>query len=64
MLLPEYGMYDFNLGVTFTYGEIVALILPRAFMVESDHDNGVGIDGWLAFEYAKVNPFVQQIRDL
>lgn len=32
-------------------------------MVDSDHDNGVGIDAWLAFEYAKVNPFVQQIRD-
>src|SRR5690606_6169738 len=44
MLNPEYEMFDFNLGRTFNYGEMAALIAPRAFMVERGHDDGVGID--------------------
>lgn len=55
MFVPEYEMFDFNLGKTFNYGEMAALIAPRAFMVERGHDDGVGIDEWVAFEYAKVN---------
>ncbi|WP_158856450.1 alpha/beta hydrolase family protein [Lunatibacter salilacus] len=55
MFAPEYEMFDFNLGMTFNYGEMAALMAPRAFMVERGHDDGVGIDEWVAFEYAKVN---------
>jgi hypothetical protein len=33
---------------------MAALIAPRPFMVERGHDDGVGRDDWLAFEYAKV----------
>lgn len=55
MLNPEYEMFDFNLGRTFNYGEMAALIAPRAFMVERGHNDGVGIDEMVAFEYAKVN---------
>ncbi len=54
MFNPEYEMFDFNLGHTFNYGEIAALIAPRAFMVERGHNDGVGIDEMAAFEYAKV----------
>ena len=30
------------------------LIAPRPFMVERGHDDGVGIDEMVAYEYAKV----------
>jgi dienelactone hydrolase len=50
----EYEMYEFNLGNTFNYAEMAALIAPRPFMVERGHDDGVGIDEWVAYEYAKV----------
>ncbi|MDD3737610.1 MAG: hypothetical protein PHO11_10600, partial [Bacteroidales bacterium] len=54
MFVPEYEMFDFNLGNTFSYAEMAAMIAPRAFMVERGHNDGVGIDEWVAFEYAKV----------
>jgi hypothetical protein len=54
MFVPEYEMFDFNLGLTFSYAEMAAMIAPRPFMVERGHDDGVGIDEWVAFEYAKV----------
>jgi hypothetical protein len=50
----EYEMYEFNLGNTFNYAEMAGLIAPRPFMVERGHDDGVGIDEWVAYEYAKV----------
>ena len=33
---------------------MAALIAPRPFMVERGHRDGVGLDEWVAFEYAKV----------
>jgi dienelactone hydrolase len=50
----EYEMYEFNLGNTFNYADMAGLIAPRPFMVERGHDDGVGIDEWVAYEYAKV----------
>lgn len=50
----EYDMYEFNLGHTFNYAEMANLIAPRPFMVERGHDDGVGIDEMIAYEYAKV----------
>jgi hypothetical protein len=54
MFLGEYEMPEFNLGETFNYAEMAALIAPRPFMVERGHNDGVGIDEWVASEYAKV----------
>jgi hypothetical protein len=54
MFTREYDMYEFNLGNTFNYAEMAALIAPRPFMVERGHDDGVGLDEYVAFEYAKV----------
>jgi dienelactone hydrolase len=54
MFSNEYDMYEFNLGNTFNYAEMAALISPRPFMVERGHDDTVGIDEWVAYEYAKV----------
>jgi hypothetical protein len=50
----EYEMPEFNLGNTFNYAELAALMIPRPFMVERGHRDGVGIDEWVAYEYAKV----------
>lgn len=54
MFLPEYDMYEFNLGNTFNYAEMAGLIAPRPFMVERGHWDGVSLDEWVAFEYARV----------
>ena len=54
MFTGEYEMYEFDLGNTFNYAEMAALIAPRPFMVERGHDDGVGLDEWVAYEYAKV----------
>jgi len=50
----EYEMVEFNLGHTFNYAEMAALIAPRPFMVERGHHDGVAPDEWVAYEYAKV----------
>ncbi|MCL4181580.1 MAG: dienelactone hydrolase family protein [Verrucomicrobia bacterium] len=50
----EYEMPEFNLGNTFNYAEMAALIAPRPFMVERGHFDGVAPDAWVAYEYAKV----------
>jgi dienelactone hydrolase len=54
MFSPEYEMPEFDLGTTFNYAEMAYLIGPRPFMVERGHDDGVGIDEMIAYEYAKV----------
>jgi cephalosporin-C deacetylase-like acetyl esterase len=50
----EYEIWEPNLGPTFNYAEMAALIAPRPFMVERGHNDGVGIDEWVSYEYAKV----------
>ena len=50
----EYEIFEWNLGSTFNYAEMAALICPRPFMVERGHFDGVGTDEWVAFEYAKI----------
>ena len=54
MWTREYEMYEFDLGPTFNYAEMAALIAPRPFMVERGHDDGVGTDEMVAYEFAKV----------
>ena len=54
MYTIEYDMYEFDLGHTFNYAEMAYLIAPRPFMVERGHDDGVGIDEMVAYEYAKI----------
>lgn len=50
----EYEIFEFDLGSTFNYAEMAALIAPRPFMVERGHFDGVGSDEAVAYEYAKV----------
>jgi dienelactone hydrolase len=50
----EYEIFEFDLGSTFNYSEMAALICPRPFMVERGHTDGVSTDDWVSHEYAKV----------
>ncbi len=51
---PEYEVPEFDLGNTFNHSDMAKLMTPRPFMVERGHDDGVSIDSWVAYEYAKV----------
>jgi cephalosporin-C deacetylase-like acetyl esterase len=53
----EYEIGEFNLANTYNYAELAGMIAPRPFMVERGHNDQVGIDEWVAYEYAKVRRF-------
>jgi dienelactone hydrolase len=50
----EYEIFEFDLGSTFNYAEMAALIAPRPFMVERGHFDGVAPDEAVGYEFAKV----------
>jgi hypothetical protein len=50
----EYEIFEFDLGSTFNYAEMAALICPRPFMVERGHFDGVGTDEMVGYEFGKV----------
>jgi hypothetical protein len=50
----EYEIFEFDLGNTYNYAEMAALIAPRPFMVERGHHDGVAPDTWVSYEYAKI----------
>ncbi len=49
-----YEVFEFNLANTFGYAELAGLMVPRPFMVERGHGDGVAADEWVAAEYARV----------
>jgi hypothetical protein len=57
MFTYEHEAYEFNLGSTFNYSDMGALLAPKPFMVERGHSDGVGMDEWVAYEYAKLRRF-------
>jgi dienelactone hydrolase len=57
----EYEIFEWNLGHTFNYAEMAALIAPRPFMVERGHDDGVAPDEWVAHEFARVRRFYAKL---
>jgi dienelactone hydrolase len=54
VFMGEYEIFEFDLGSTFNYAEMAALIAPRPFMVERGHFDGVAPDETVAYEFAKV----------
>lgn len=58
----EYEMFEWDLGHTFGYAEMAALIAPRPFMVERGHRDGVAPDEWVAYEYAKVRRLYADLK--
>jgi len=61
MYTIEWEMPYFNMGNTFNYAELAALMVPRPFMVERGHDDPVAPDEWVAYEYAKVRRLYDQL---
>ncbi len=43
------------------YVELANLMVPRPFMVERSHSDGAGVHERVAFEYAKVKRFYNQL---
>jgi hypothetical protein len=56
---PEPYIFEFNLGSTYGYAEMAALIAPRPFMVERGHSDPVATDEQVGFEFAKVRHLYQ-----
>jgi dienelactone hydrolase len=57
----EWEMPYFNMGNTFDYAEMAYLMTPRPFMVERGHNDRVGRDQWVAYQYAKVRWLYAQL---
>jgi dienelactone hydrolase len=53
----EYEIWEWDLAHTLNYAEMAVLMAPRPFMVERGHDDGVGLDEWVDYEFAKVRRF-------
>jgi cephalosporin-C deacetylase-like acetyl esterase len=55
----EYEIFEFDMGNTFNYAEMAALIAPRPFMVERGHFDGVAPDETVGYEFARVRHLYQ-----
>ncbi len=58
----EYEIFEFDLGNTYNYAEMAALIAPRPFMVERGHRDGVAPDTQVAYEYAKIRHLYADLK--
>jgi cephalosporin-C deacetylase-like acetyl esterase len=54
LLTVEYDMYEFNFANVVNYSDLASLMAPRPFMVERGHEDFVGTDEWVSYEYAAV----------
>jgi hypothetical protein len=61
LLTVEYDMYEFNFANVVNYADLADLMAPRPFMVERGHDDVVGVDEWVAYEYAGVREFYDKL---
>ena len=57
MFTQEYDMYEFDFANVVNYAELGWLMAPRPFMVERGHADGVSVDEWVAYEFARVRNF-------
>ena len=53
MFTKEYEIFEFDIAHIASHAEMAMLTAPRPFMVERGHADGVGIDEWVAYEYAR-----------
>jgi hypothetical protein len=60
MFSQEYEMPEFDLAGVANHAEMAMMIAPRPFMVERGHRDGVGLDEWVAFEFAKVKRYYDE----
>ncbi len=60
MFTKEYEIFEFDIAHIASHAEMAMLTAPRPFMVERGHADGVGIDEWVAYEYAKVARYYER----
>ncbi|NLC82502.1 MAG: hypothetical protein GX748_15090 [Lentisphaerae bacterium] len=53
-LWDEYEMFEFDIGSTFNYSDLACLMIPRPFMAQRGHADGVAWDEFVGYEYARV----------
>jgi dienelactone hydrolase len=61
MLTREYDMLEFNFANVTNYSDLANLMAPRPFMVERGHNDPVAPDEWVAYEYANVRRFYDDL---
>jgi cephalosporin-C deacetylase-like acetyl esterase len=61
MFTHEYEIPEFDLAHVANHAEMAKMMAPRPFMVERGHRDGVGVDEWVAYEYAKVKRFYDEM---
>lgn len=61
MFTHEWEIDEFDLGSVADHAEMAKLMAPRPFMIERGHRDGVGIDEWVAYEYAPVKRFYDEM---
>jgi dienelactone hydrolase len=61
MFTQEWEIGEFDTANTFNHSDLAKLMAPRPFMVERGHRDGVGVDEWVAWEYAKVRRFYDEL---
>jgi hypothetical protein len=60
MFTKEYEILEWNMAAVASHAELAQIIAPRPFMVERGHRDGVGVDEWVSYEYAKVRRFYDE----
>jgi dienelactone hydrolase len=58
---PEWEIPEFDLASVANHAEMAKMMAPRPFMVERGHRDGVGVDEWVGYEYAKVKRFYDEM---
>lgn len=56
----EYELLEWNLAWVASHAEMAQLMAPRPFMVERGHRDGVGVDEWVEYEFAKVRRYYDE----
>ncbi|HET8546725.1 MAG TPA: prolyl oligopeptidase family serine peptidase [Bryobacteraceae bacterium] len=64
LLTGEYDMIEFDFANVANYSDLANLMVPRPFMVERGHRDGVAPDEWVAYEFAKVRRFYASIMKM
>jgi dienelactone hydrolase len=60
LFTQEYEIFDFGAANVAGHAELAKLIAPRPFLVERGHRDGVGVDEWVSYEYAKVKRYYDE----
>lgn len=58
----EWEIPEFDLASVANHAEMAKMMTPRPFMVERGHRDGVGVDEWVAYEYAKVKRYYDEMK--